>query len=252
MPQIYIHLLSSQCSFHFPTKASVPGVCLIDYDKDAIDKVVTSLLFPYSNCDMMTLQEHVKNMDDEERSKVIDAACNARENRRHKSPRALENAFFTFEIVADFGCYRDLQRHRILTQDKQLLSCRHGYFVPNELKGTIFEKDYCEALEKAKKTYDTISVEFPEEAQYIVPMAYNIRWYFNINIRSLQWMCELRSQAAGHSNYRFVVQQMAKMVCEKFPVFESFFGFVDYNDYSLGRLQQEQNIVKQHSPGEIH
>ena len=92
----------------------------------------------------------------------------------------------------------------------------------------------------AKEVYDLISAELPEEAQYVVPMAYYIRWYFHINLRALQWLCELRSSPAGHPSYRFIAQTMAKQVCEVFPAFERFFKFVDYEGYELGRLGQEQ------------
>src|SRR5690606_22957744 len=167
-----------------------------------------------------------------------------RQNRRHKSPRALEHAEFTFEIVADYGIYRDLQRHRTLTQERQLLTCNLGYYIPKELLGTDMEKDYREAMDKAKGVYDEIASELPEEAQYVVPMAYNIHWYFHINLRSLQWMCELRSSPAGHPMYRYVAQEMAKQVSHTFPEYERFFKFVDYDGYELGRLGHEIRTVE--------
>ncbi len=74
------------------------------------------------------------------------------------------------------------------------------------------EKLYCAAMDKAKKAFDTIENELPEEAQYVVPMAYNMHWYFHVNLRSLQWLCELRSSSAGHPTYRFIAQEMAKQV----------------------------------------
>ena len=94
-----------------------------------------------------------------------------------------------------------------------------------------------------KEVYDSIAPELPEEAQYVVPMAYNIRWYFHVNLRALQWLCELRSAAAGHPGYRFIAQTMARQVCDVFPAFERFFKFVDYEGYELGRLEQEQRKV---------
>ncbi|MGD2170398.1 MAG: FAD-dependent thymidylate synthase, partial [Chlamydiota bacterium] len=126
----------------------------------------------------------------------------------------------------------------------QLLSCKYGFFMPKEIVGTDMEKDYIEAMEKAKSAYDTIAAELPEEAQYIVPMAYNIHWYFTVNLRALQWMCELRSSPAGHPNYRYIAQEMARQVCQVFPQFERFFKFVDYDGYELGRLGQEIRRVE--------
>jgi thymidylate synthase ThyX len=241
--QAEIKIITERCLTNKSKSNVEAGVRLVDCDDDAVVKVVAALLFAGSQSDLKTLRDTVREMDPEQATMILEAACNTRGNRRHKSPRALENAYFTFELVSDFGCYRDLQRHRILTQERQLLSCDYSYVVPEEIKGTSVEKEYCAALDKAKKAYDEIVQEFPEEAQYVIPMAYNIRWYFNINLRALQWVCELRSIAAGHSNYRTIAQNMARAVCERFPAFECAFKFVDYEDYGLGRLAQEQKIT---------
>ncbi len=216
------------------------GVKLISADADAVVKVAAALLFPFCNKSLEDILHYCKKLPDEEIAQILDAACNARENRRQKSPRGLEHANFTFEIVADFGSYRDLHRHRTLTQARQLLSCDYGFKIPQELVGTELEEDYVTAMHRAKEAYNEIAKELPEEAQYLVPMAYRVRWYFNVNLRSLQWMCELRTSPAGHPNYRLIAQEMAKQVCKQFPAFERFFKFVDYEGYNLGRMSQEQ------------
>ena len=87
------------------------------------------------------------------------------------------------------------------------------------------EAPYCKALAKAKEAFDVIVSDLPEEAQYVVPMAYNIRWYFHINLRALQWLCELRSSAAGHPGYRYVAQEMASQVIAQFPSLRKSFFF---------------------------
>ncbi|MBS0652648.1 MAG: FAD-dependent thymidylate synthase, partial [Verrucomicrobia bacterium] len=225
-------------------KMSSAGVRLISYDLDSPYKVAGSLLFEYADAGLHELEEYCRNLPEEELYRILDAGCNYRENRRHKSPRALENAFFTFEIVADFGIFRDLHRHRMLTQDRQMLTCDFGYFIPNEILETEMEKQYRDAMDEAKKVYEQIAEELPEEAQYVVPMAYNVHWYYNVNLRSLQWLCELRSSPAGHPNYRFVAQELAKQVIKVFPAFERFFKFVDFEGYELGRLGQEIRIVE--------
>lgn len=215
------------------------SIQLINYDPSSVSKVCAALLFEYNQVSLKELQVYCSNLSEDEIIRIFEAASSARENRRHKSPRALENATFIFEMVADFGIYRDLQRHRMLTQERQLLSCEYGYFTPNEILGTDMEKEYENAMKLAKKAYDTIAIELPEEAQYVVPMAYNLHWYFHINLRALQWLCELRSSPAGHPNYRFVAQEMAKQVTSVLPQFECFFKFVDYEGYDLGRMNQE-------------
>ncbi len=227
----------------YPERTSEIGVSLIDYDKDAEINVAATLLFANSNHSLQDLKEYCRSLPEEELYRILEAACGSRETRRHKSPRALEQTFFTFEIVADFGVYRDLHRHRMLTQERQLLSCDYGFYIPKEIAGTSLEEEYCQAMQKAKSAFDQISSELPEEAQYIVPMAYNVRWYFKLNLRALQWLCELRSSPAGHPNYRQVAQSMAKQVCSVYPNFERYFKFVDYEGYEMGRLGQEQRKI---------
>jgi thymidylate synthase ThyX len=226
-----------------------PGVRLINFEADSPSKVAGALLFQGTNSSLYELQEFCKHLPEDELARILEAASYCRENRRHKSPRGLEHANFTFEILADFGVYRDLHRHRILTQERQQLTCNFGYYVPPEILGTEMEKDYVEAMDAAKKAYDIIASELPEEAQYVVPMAYNVHWYFQVNLRSLQWICELRSQAAGHVTYRLIAQEMAAQVAKAIPSFERFFKFVDFNGYELGRLgaeirQEEKNQTR--------
>ncbi|MBS4167903.1 FAD-dependent thymidylate synthase [Parachlamydia sp. AcF125] len=224
---------------NFPERMMEPGVRLLSSDSEAVVKVAAALLFAHSDKGYHDLLQYCRKLPEEGIARILDAACSARENRRHKSPRALEHANFTFEMVTDFGVYRDLHRHRLLTQERQFLSCDYGFYVPPELVGTELEEPYLQALHAAKEAYDTMSTELPEEAQYVVPMAYNVRWYFHVNLRALQWICELRSAAAGHAGYRFIAQEMAKKVSQAFPQFERFFKFVDFEGYDLGRLDQE-------------
>jgi len=216
-----------------------PGVRLVDFDKDGIYKVAGAMLFEHTQGDLQELQKYCRTLPPEELALLLEAACSPRENRRHKSPRALEHASFTFEFLADFGVYRDLHRHRMLTQERQLLTCNYGYYMPQEILGTDMEKDYIQAMERGKTAYDAIAAELPEEAQYVVPMGYNVHWYFHVNLRALQWLCELRSQAAGHPTYRYIAQEMARQVTLALPPFERFFKFVDFNGYELGRLGAE-------------
>jgi thymidylate synthase ThyX len=220
------------------------GVKLIDYDPMAAHKVAAALLFPYKDVALHDLQSECKRLSKDELARIFDAASSVRENRRHKSPRALEHACFTFEIVADFGIYRDLHRHRMLTQRRHALTTDLGYYIPKEILDTQMEAPYTEAMELAHDVYQKIARELPEEAQYVVPMAYNVRWYFHVNLRALQWLCELRSSPQGHPSYRQVAQELAKQVCKAEPLFEPFFKFVDYNGYDLGRLTQEQRRVE--------
>jgi len=220
-------------------KVTKPMVKLVTKDDSGPTNLAAAIMFSSSHCSIEDLQKYCKDLPKEELEQILEAACSQRENRRHKSPRALEHVSFTFDVSADFGIYRDLHRHRTLTQERQLLTCQAGYYIPEEIQGTELEADYVEALESAKKAFDTIEGELPEEAQYIIPMAYNVHWYFHINLRALQWMCELRSQPQGHPMYRYVAQEMASQVIEAYPEFKRFFKYVDFDGHQLGRLGQE-------------
>ncbi len=220
-----------------------PAVRLIDYEQDGPIKVAAALLFSNTNCGLKELEQYCRTLSQDELDSILKGAYEHRTNRRHKSPRALEHTDFTFEIVADFGIYRDLHRHRMLTQERQLLNCNLGYYLPPEIVGTEIEKPYCEALDRAKECCDLIIKDFPNEGQYAVPMAYNVHWYFKLNLRAMQWLCELRSAAAGHPGYRYIAQEMARQVSEKIPQFAPFLDFVDYEGHKLSRLDQEMRIA---------
>lgn len=215
------------------------SIKLVDYDQDAAKSVASMLLFHHGNCSLTDIRDHINKLPHEEIERILESGAHARKNRRHKSPRALEHANFTFEIVADFGIYRDLQRHRILTQERQNLTCDWGYYTPKEIIGTSMEKKYRDAMDRAKVVFDKIRTDLPEEAQYVVPMAYNIHWYFRINLRALQWLTELRSAPQGHPAYRYVAQALAAETFKAIPEFKRFFKFVDFEGYDLGRLDQE-------------
>lgn len=223
----------------FLDKMEMPGVKLIAYNPDSPYRVAAALLFHHTDVGFLELQEYCRKLPEEELARILETAAQYRENRRHKSPRALEHASFTFEMLTDFGIYRDLQRHRMSTQEKQILTCHFGYYVPEEIRGTPMESDYVNAMEQAKAAFDIIEKELPKEAQYVVPMGYHIHWYFHGNLRSLQWLTELRSSPAGHPLYRYVAQEMAKQISAVLPQFERFFKFVDFDGYVLGRLGQE-------------
>ena len=227
-------------------KTEEPRVKLIRTNADAPVNVAAALIFPHCNVPFKEIRDKLKKRPMEEIHALLEKGWIHRANRRHKSPRALEHAEFTFEITADYGIYRDLQRHRMLTQEKQFLTCDLGFYIPEEIKGTEMEEEYTAALDTAASAFSVIAKDLPEESQYIVPMAYNIRWYFHINLRALQWLCELRSQPQGHISYRKVAQDLCHQVIIAHPEFKEFFKFVDFEGHSLGRLNQEiKNEKKQ-------
>jgi thymidylate synthase ThyX len=213
---------------------------LVEHDAGAEERVLAALLFPHSRLPMSALREWARNLPAGERARIFREQGALRQNRRHKPPRALELAAYTFDLVGDFGMYRDMHRHRMLTQSRQLLSTRLGYEMSEEIEAAGLAPRFAELMERAAETYEAIAPEHPAEAQYVVPMAYRIRWLMRINLRALMWLVELRSSPQGHPAYRRMAQQMYLKVREVHPALAEMIRFVNLEDYPLGRLAAEQ------------
>jgi thymidylate synthase ThyX len=159
---------------------------------------------------------------------VLDALLSDRANRRQRPPRALEHAQYTFEIVANFAAYRDLHRHRMLTQDRQLLGTALGFDVPSGLAELGMTERFVAAVEGAARAHANMERELGAAiAQYIVPLAYRVRWYFRVNLREIYHLCELRTTPQGHPDYRWVAQEMFRRVSEVHPRLAKYAAFVD-------------------------
>ena len=219
-----------------PTPSADPVVRLIDYDRDAERKVGDAALFPQSN---LPLDEQSADAE-----AVLEALLGDRANRRQRPPRALEHAVYTFEITANFAAYRDLHRHRMLTQDRQLLGMALGYDSPPGLTELGMTDDFGRAIEDAEVAYHKIHRELgPALAQYAVPMAFHVRWYFHANLREVFHLCELRTTPQGHPDYRWVAQEMFKRVHEVHPRLAGYARFVDLGPGDeLERRRSERKI----------
>ena len=216
------------------------SVRLIDFDPEAETKLLAALLYSHSGLPLQQIRESVSAMPDTEKIKLIEQTIDLRDHRRHKPERGLEMVFYTFDILGDYGMYRDLQRHRMLTQERQPLTTRYGYDTPDEIEDAGLGVEYHETMSRSADAFETIAKDFPHEAQYVVPMSYNIRWYVNINLRALIWLTEIRSTPQGHTGYRRIAQEMFRKVEAAQPLLAKYMKFVDLNEYSLGRLGAEQ------------
>lgn len=212
-------------------------VKLIDWEKNGEEKVIAAILYertnkPYSQC-----LKIAKALGPIQRKKLLTAYLSGRQNRHHKPGRALEQVYFTFEITADWGVYKDLMRHRLLTRYKQLFTNELGYFIPEQIRLTGFEKLYKSAAEKALELYSKMKGQMPVEAQYaVIHAAYN-RFYLKMNLREAVHLTELRSSRQGHPSYRKVAQEIAKEIIKVYPTLGKLaLKFVDDKDYHLERL----------------
>lgn len=219
-------------------------IVLVDYDKDAEDMLITAALYPLLNRPMKDIFEIAKVMGDEEKQTVISSYISERENRRQKPGRAFEHCTYTFELCSNYGGYRDMHRHRVLTQQRQLLTPYHGYKLPKEIVEAGYEKEFARAMNSAKDAYLQIAKKYKKQAQYVIPLAYNIRWYMRFSLREAYHMLELRSARQGHVDYRRLAQGMFKEIERVHPQFAKGMKFMDMEEHSMERLEAEQRIDK--------
>lgn len=215
---------------------------LVEWDDRAEEKVAAAILYSQSRHPLRQIRRVVEGMLPDERKKVLDEYLMRRQNRRHRPGRAFEHASYTFDILSNFGAYRDLQRHRILTQERQSLTVRHGFDTPPELVEAGFVEEYRQAMEAARNAFLQISRKFPEQAQYVVPFGCRVRWYFHINLRELFHLIELRTMQQGHPDYRRICQEMFRLARNVHPRLVEHMRFVDLNSYALERLEAEKRL----------
>ena len=237
-----ISKLSGQYPALKEAKTDSSRTSLVEYDQMAEEKIVAAILFSHLHADLQEVKEMVAKMPAEERKRIVLAYIGSRQNRRQKPGRAFEAADYTFCVTGNFGMYRDLHRHRILTQERQLLTTKHGFDMPPELAEAGFEAQVKEAVSAADALYSSMFPSMPQEAQYVVPLGCRMRWYVKMNLREAYHLCELRSMRQGHIDYRRVAQGMHRLISEVHPLLASGMKFMDFGSYDLERLEAEKKI----------
>jgi thymidylate synthase ThyX len=208
-------------------------------------KVVSAILYEHAQGQSLeAITQYTRSMTPQERHKIIQEYTKFRTNRRHRPGRAFEMIEYTFELFTNFGMFRDMHRHRILTLERQLLSTRHGYDIPSEVIELGIVKDYRDCMYKSNEAYKNISKNMPDEAQYVVNFAYRYPYFIRLNLREACHLIELRTVPQGHSDYRNICQKMFEQIKHIHPVFADGMKFVDLRTYNLERLNAEKNSEK--------
>ncbi len=192
-----------------------PFVDLVDWDPDAEDKLLTAICYPHSNLPESQIMAKVKSLGVDDKIALISAYVGDRENRRHRPGRAFERVDYRFDVVSDYGAFRDLQRHRMLTIDWQALTPNHGYVRPDLVDAAGMTEVFDDAMARSAVLYDALRHDFPHQASYAVSMAYRIRYSMQFNAREAVHMLELRSSSQGHPAYRRVAIEMHRLIAEK-------------------------------------
>jgi thymidylate synthase ThyX len=216
------------------TLADTPAVTLVQYPDDAEEQLTAALLYSYSHLAWRQVLEQVSKLSASRRQDIIDEYLKRRGP--HDQPlRALEHLSYTFDIVLDFGAYRDIQRHRMATQTRQDLSIDYGYSLPEEIITYGLQQPFVDCMNRAAEAYTRIAEEFPLEAQYVLPLAYRVRVLFTWNLRELFHFIQLRSAKQGHPSYRSIAQQVYRELERVHPALAQYIR-VDLADYPLSRL----------------
>lgn len=194
---------------------SADSVELVDFDPDAEDKLLAAICYPHTSLPEHQVLERVRRLGRTERIALLRAYVGERENRRHKPGRAFERVDYRFDVLTDYGAFRDLQRHRLLTIEWQKLTPNHGYVRPELVDEAGMADVFDDAMARSAALYDALKTDFPEQAGYAVSMAYRIRYSMQFNAREAIHLLELRSSPQGHPSYRRVALEMHRLIAEQ-------------------------------------
>ncbi|MBI2671138.1 FAD-dependent thymidylate synthase [Candidatus Woesearchaeota archaeon] len=214
---------------------------------DYFDTIVATSLFPYTNISLMQTLSEVQKMPVDKKLDILNSYIGKRESRRDRTGRSLEaNYPLTFDLVGCFAEYRDLERHRMLTQQRQLLTPDLGFIMPPEMGIVGLEKEVEELVEMMDDlNSDLRHASLEIQAQYATLFNHRLRFMLGMNLREFQHLSELRTQPAGHFSYRSMVMEMADKVKATYPWASKAFEFVDYSDPNnkISRAKEQSKIA---------
>lgn len=225
----------------------VARVELLKLPDDPEITIAAGLLYPYSDLPLKQIIDVVSKLPKAKRVEILHDALKFRTNRRHKPPRAFELPGYDliYDIVGNFGIYRDLHRQRILTQQRQSYTTKLGFDMPVEFTEAGLDQEFSALMHKVDAAHKKVKSVFPEESQYLTTMANYTRWYVGMNLREAFWFTELRSVPQGHFSYRTIAQDMFIQAQERYPFLKDLKEeFVDMSDRSknLERMEAMQRI----------
>ncbi len=224
-------------------------VTLLSFDPEGEDKVLAAACFSHLRCSETEILRRVRLLNHEERVALLRAYVGERRNRRHRPGRAFERTDYRFELVTDYGAFRDLQRHRMLTIEWQRLGISLGYDMPEMVAEAGVADQYGATIGRAEDLYRDLLPNFAEQASYAVALAHRIRYVMQFNAREAMHLIELRSGAQGHPAYRRVAQQMHRAIEEVagHRALAQAMSYVDHDESELERLESERRAERKRS-----
>jgi len=221
---------------------AISGVRLLDFDPDGEDKVIAAACFPATTLSESELLRRVRSLGAEDRVRILQAYVGDRRNRRHRPGRAFERTAYRFEIVSDYGAFRDLQRHRMLTAEWQELSTGLDWQGSEVVEEAGLIGPFAESLERSRDLHSALVGPFPAQAAYAVALAFRIRYVLHMNAREAMHLIELRSGPQGHPSYRRIAQELHQAIDRTagHHAIAAAMTHVDHTHVSLERLDSER------------
>ncbi len=226
-----------------PYSSELQPVTLSNYwPKNELD-IVADMLYEHSSLSLSEIKQQVNAMSYDQRLQIFETYIGERLNRRHRPGRALEIPHYSWDLICDYGIFRDLQRHRMVDDlEWQELSPRFGYDIPDliEQAGLVDDYEKCFAISLSLHSY-LYSTDFQLEAQYATLLGHKMRWKVTYNARQAFHFHELRTTPQGHPGYRKLVKQMHDKLSEVHPLLGKSMLFVNQDeDPELTRLASER------------
>ncbi len=194
-----------------------PSVELLHVDGTE-DQLLAALLFEAAAVPEAETLAAVADLSDEDRGRALADLVGDRRNRRHRPGRGYEALRYRFEVVSDYGAFRDLQRHRMLTVQWQPLAPDLGAGVPEEVVAAGVGDAYARALDRSEAEYHRLAgAGLLDAAPYALCLGYRIRYILDMNAREAMHLVELRSGREGHPGYRAVAHEMHRQICSVHP-----------------------------------
>lgn len=212
------------------------------WPKNELD-VVPDMLYEHSNLPLDDIRNEVDGWTYDQKVTAFTAYMGERLNRRHRPGRALEKSHYSFDLMCDYGIFRDLQRHRMVDDmEWQELTPRYGYEVPKLVEDAglteLFERCFDISLELHSELQ---AAGYGVEAQYATLLGHRMRWKVTMNAREAFHFFELRTAPQGHPGYRKLAYQMYEKVAERHPLTAEQMKFVNSDeDPELTRLAAER------------
>lgn len=223
------------------------AVNLTDYWPKNELEVAADALFEHTSLSISEIRDQLETLSVAKKKKIIQTYIGERFNRRHKPGRAFEKIHYSFDILCDYGIFRDLQRHRMVDDLQwQLLTPRYGYEIPDLIQDAGLSEEFEKCFELSLKLYSHMQKKgYEEEAQYVTLLGHRMRWKVTFNAREAYHMLELRSSPQGHPSYRVVAKEIYEKIKEIHPLIASGMKFINKGeDPELTRLASERLTQK--------